>query len=327
MRTNSIDITFNGRTIGTTPLLIPSFSSQAGIPFPFDLTEVVNFSLDFINDCFLISAYDIYYKKIQENINYSNLDFLVVDSGGYECISGNDLTDIGNKKENPNDWSYEQYIEIINNFSADCPISVVSYDNPNKSYVEQIKCANLCFEDKDVIKEILIKSEVNGPIDIKKLLLYQDELFDFDIIGFTEKELGYNILDRMYNIAQYRERCDEVGIDTPIHIFGSLDPTTTSLYYISGADVFDGLSWLKYSFDKGNTSYINSIGPIKWGIETDFQEIWLKSIEENYYYLKNFETILRKVFDTNDLEVLKKIGLEPNFLESASEKLDEVIKR
>ncbi len=41
----------------------------------------------------------------------------------------------------------------------------------------------------------------------------------------------------------------------PLHIFGCLTPKEIIMYYLCGADIFDGLSWQRYFFDHLNTYY------------------------------------------------------------------------
>ena len=55
----------------------------------------------------------------------------------------------------------------------------------------------------------------------------------------------------MKNIAQIRRALDGVGLDTPLHVFGSLDTVTTPMYFMAGADIFDGLTWLRFAFYNG----------------------------------------------------------------------------
>jgi hypothetical protein len=87
---------------------------------------------------------------------------------------------------------------------------------------------------------------------------------------------------------------DEKNITIPIHIFGSLDTVTTPLYYFAGADIFDGLSWLRFVYHDGNTAYIDSHGPKLYGADELMKKIWIRSIYSNYSYLRNLELDLRK---------------------------------
>ncbi len=49
----------------------------------------------------------------------------------------------------------------------------------------------------------------------------------------------------MQNIAKLRKALDKAGLNIPLHVFGSLDTVTTPLYFLAGADIFDGLTWLR----------------------------------------------------------------------------------
>ena len=83
------------------------------------------------------------------------------------------------------------------------------------------------------------------------MIKHRHELSHFSIIGFTEKELGPSLLKRMTAIARVRRALKEVNLDLPIHVFGSLDTISTPLYFLAGADIFDGLTWLRYAFRDG----------------------------------------------------------------------------
>jgi hypothetical protein len=70
-------------------------------------------------------------------------------------------------------------------------------------------------------------------------------------VGFTEKELGDSYLSRLTTLARLRIVLDEAGISAPIHLFGALDPLFTPLYFAAGAEIFDGLSWMRYGYSGG----------------------------------------------------------------------------
>src|SRR5207237_2818802 len=82
-----------------------------------------------------------------------------------------------------------------------------------------------------------------------------DELRGFDVIGVTEKELGESLLDRMETIARIRVALDQATIQTPLHVFGSLDPLLSVMYFASGAEIFDGLTWLYLASHDGLWTY------------------------------------------------------------------------
>jgi len=97
-----------------------------------------------------------------------------------------------------------------------------------------------------VLREILLKPETTNQrfLQVPAIVENIRALADFDIIGLTEKEVGSSIFDRMQNIATIRLALDKAGMEIPIHVFGSLDTITTPMYFLAGADIFDGLTWL-----------------------------------------------------------------------------------
>ena len=52
-----------------------------------------------------------------------------------------------------------------------------------------------------------------------------------------------------------RDMLTQAGLCTPIHVFGAINPYEVLAYFFCGADVFDGLNWLRCSFGKyGSTA-------------------------------------------------------------------------
>lgn len=302
MLTSKRTIEFKGCTVGTTPMLLPSFSSRLNL----DFNKTIDQLSEIITGPFLISAYDLAHTK-EKIPSFTFSDLLFLDSGGYECSVDHEISDIGMYKPPPNTWSEESHREVVNNWKCDIPTVIISYDNPLKreSLDEQIINANKLFEGKsDVLREFLIKptNERSNKINIPNVLKNLDKIDNFDIIGFTEKELGSSVLERMKNIATIRTEMNGINLDLPIHIFGSLDSITTPLYYMSGADIFDGLSWLRFVYDEksGYAGYINCIGPKNEGIQVNMRSIWTSSIYSNYNYLRRLEIDLIKFNDSED---------------------------
>ena len=52
-------------------------------------------------------------------------------------------------------------------------------------------------------------------------------------------------------IYQLRRLLDHAGVESPIHVFGELDPLYTPLYFAAGGEMFDGLGWLRYTYREG----------------------------------------------------------------------------
>ena len=92
---------------------------------------------------------------------------------------------------------------------------------------------------------------------------------------------------RMRNIAKLRQALDANDVKAPIHVFGSLDAMTTVLYFVAGAEIFDGLTWLRFGFHGGRTMYYQNYSVVKGpegihrGSEDQFSDMW----KQNWYYL------------------------------------------
>jgi hypothetical protein len=141
----------------------------------------------------------------------------------------------------------------------------VSFDKPTerKELQQQIDEAKRLFARyPHQLNTLLIKPETEDQryVQIKNVLAKVDDLNSFDIIGMTEDELGNSVLKRMVNIASVRLAMDDAGITTPIHVYGSLDPLTSVLYFLSGAEIFDGLTWLRFGYADGSACYRANYG-------------------------------------------------------------------
>ncbi|MBA7514780.1 hypothetical protein ES705_06815 [subsurface metagenome] len=258
-------------------------------------------------------------------VTYPDLIFL--DSGGYECNKDQDVSDIGLYKPEPYEWNEAMYRTVIEDWSTKIPTVLISFDHPSVRcpIQEQIKKATNLFAKKTgILKEILIKPESKDSQHIKSdsVIKHLKLLSAFDIIGFTEKELGSSVLKKMINIATIRRIMDKKGLHMPIHIFGSLDTVTTPLYYLSGADIFDGLSWLRFTFINGNSMYIDSSGPIVYGAQEDYRKVWIRTVYSNYSYIRRLTLDLEKFQSRVHFDVF---GQNADFMKRTYEDLIEKV--
>ena len=292
MLTAARSIKVDGVEIAKTPAVVPSFSSKGFI----DVADIVETLSETITDCALFSAYDIAHGHIKSIPTYPA--YLILDSGGYETSKDSELSDtrMYNYVETP--WSSAQLEQVLDKWGARQPTIAVSFDHPSQrmSVKEQVERARELFKGRKFGRELLIKPHSRDAkrIDLSEVLGSVYDYRDFDVLGFTEKELGYSIFDRMVKIAQIRTRLTEVGISIPIHIFGSLDTVSTPLYFLAGADIFDGLTWLRYSYEDGRAVYQKNAAALKYGIRINDQDIDPKIWADNYQSIVNMELAMRR---------------------------------
>jgi|SRR5579859_3485650 len=314
-------IRLKGQEIERTPLLIPSFSSKG---FP-DVDDIIKYSSELVDGATLVSAYDLHYKKISPPFDFASVIFL--DSGGYEASKDMDLSDFGDKQHVALPWTQELHEAELAKWQPGVPSVLISYDHPQQRIpIEEqiIRAKRMASGRDDFIREILLKPEtaIQTLLQMPDVIRNVHGFAEFDVIGVTEKEIGNSIIDRMKNIAKLRRALDKAGLDTPIHVFGSLDTVTTPLYFLAGADIFDGLTWLRFAYHQGQTIYKQNYGALKFGVATKAHVIDGRCWNDNYYYMRDLELEMRRFLNGYDFSVFKYHGtLFESALQNAMEEI------
>lgn len=295
-----------------TPLLIPSFSSK-GFGFntekESEIKGIFTVASEYLADTMLISAYDLYYGHL-ETLESAITEIVIVDSGGYEISDVQGLSAIYRQPVQPQDWTEDKLREVLDAWPEHVPAIFVNFDKPDqrRSLGEQLESARRFFADyRCQLHTLLIKPETKKQqyVQVKNIVANADELRDFSIVGFTEKELGNSILDRMKNISEIRLAMDDAEVNVPIHIYGSLDPLTSALYFLSGAELFDGLTWLRYGYADGFACYQHNYGARKIGIHRRDDFVKAKTIQDNLSYLVELSHQMRKYLLDGDFSMFE----------------------
>jgi hypothetical protein len=286
------NISLGGGVLVRTPVLIPSFSSKG---FP-ELRKILRMMGEFITGGVLISAYDVHYRRIPSSKGIRFPNFIFLDSGGYEARVEHDLSESYGHPYRPKSWDMGRYHKVLTEWSSPVPTVVVTYDSP-KQFLRLKSQFRRALELKKAHPkfpiEILVKPErKRGVVPIESLIADVNRLRDFALVGLTEKELGDSPFERLTNIARLRTALNVAGVDTPIHVFGSLDTLSTALYFVAGAEVFDGLTWLRFGYRDGLTVYSQNYALIRGpeGIRREPEAYYHEMWKDNWYYLKRFES-------------------------------------
>ena len=257
-----------------TPLLVPSLSSGAVGPLPIEQPpgskpglvpcSLVHSELYIggIDESLLLSAYDIDHGLLVDpetlrsgfaQSRYSQPRVLMVDSGWYEKDGSPPGGPFAQELEAPRSWEQDDYERTIDSLDSEMNAVVVSWDHAGP-YSEQIQRAQEFFGARArFASTLLLKPPGDSRFHHFERLSGEDlaNLVAFDIVGVTENELGNSTLDRLETIARLRRHLDEAHVTSPIHVFGGLDPLYTPLYFAAGAEIFDGLGWLRYAYREG----------------------------------------------------------------------------
>jgi hypothetical protein len=170
----------------------------------------------------------------------------------------------------------------------------VSYDHPGERVTipDQIARAKAMQLPKgNCARAFLIKPETQNSkrLHLDDILPHVKQMTGFAVIGVTEKEIGHSMLSRMINVAKLRKELDAHHAGVPIHVFGSLDTISTYLYFLAGADIFDGLTWLRYAFSNGDTVYRHLFGTLSLPITTNSDIVEGRCWSNNYQYMQEMK--------------------------------------
>jgi len=331
-RSTKIVHKFSGATLET-PILVPSFSSKGFARNHEGKSEIgtaLKYSSEFITRTYLISAYDLYFEHIPNPVSLPQPEMIFLDSGGYEVSWSNDYSAVFQSPPYDETWDELMHKSVLEKWPEEIPAIMVSYDNPThrEEFANQIKRARKLFRAyPNQLHLFLLKPETKTQKSLTKVLKIAvanvEEFSPFDIVGVTEKELGNNTLDRMANIAILRRALDGAKLDLPIHVFGALDPITVCLYFIAGAEIFDGLTWIRYAYDQGRCIYLHNHGALQYGLHARDDQVKLRAMTDNIYSLETLEHKMREFVSTNDF---KKLTPNEVFLEQARDSLMTKIK-
>ena len=314
----------------TTPLLIPSFSSK-GFAISkktrkSEIGKILATAGEFLTEIFLISAYDIFYGHLPHPSEFTCVpEMIFVDSGGYEISTDCDYSSVIDPLSYPESWAIENLQSVLDEWPNHIPAVFVNFDHPDnrKSFANQIADARKLFRNRrHQLTLLLLKPETKDQKTLKKTIdaavANTSELRNFDVIGVTEKELGSTMLERMAQITRLRLAMDEADVKNPLHIFGALDPLSVCLYYISGAEIFDGLTWLRFGYKDGLCIYKHNLGVVNYGLHFSDDLVRTRSLAENLYTLQELQQSLRDFETTYNFE---KFGPHEELLKNAYDSL------
>lgn len=304
------------------PLFIPSFSSKGNLLIPYkdetyvsdnyDLLQVLDIR---VSNSYLVSAYDIFYGFMPQDPNdWPYTDFLFIDSGGYEISDTYDLSERNKFNYHVFAWDIEKMKQVYRAVTS-CPkfssatIVLSSYDLIG-AFKEQLDAAlKLAKEFPDSLVNFIIKPAFPFEQLLEHIKENIEDLHQISILGLTEKELGNTVQTRLLNLISLKQLLDSLNWAGKIHIFGGLEPSLSTLYYFSGADIFDGLSWQKMRYQTNSTLW----DPFSFKIARDEFENKLYMMVDNLSVLRDLSNSLSCTLDgrSSKITLLKELLRNP----------------
>ncbi len=223
------------------PLIVPSFSSHGFLHVGAYFESFVRYT----TPSYLVSAYDVFHELLPSD-SFTQGDIVILDSGGYEAYASSELS-----RAAP--WDFTSYEGIIAKAEGEPTVLPVSFDY-NLRGTPLSGQVSLALELADAHSfrswDFLVKPVTGGIVpEAREFIPFIDAIARLGVIGFVEDELGQSLVARARRIRDIRSELTNYGLSNPIHLFGCLNPLTIPYYVEAGADMFDGLEWLRGRID------------------------------------------------------------------------------
>jgi hypothetical protein len=297
-----------------TPLLVPSFSSkgfgrQEGRS---EIQEIFEAAQEILTDSMLVSAFDLYHTNLTMPTG-GITEIAFVDSGGYETSDQQDLSSPYMYHAEAGDWNSALHLATLDQWPPHVPAVFVSYDSaaerlPIGAQVE--RALPLTERYSRQLHAFLAKPEPNqSTVDVGAIMSQAANLSRFNILGVTEKEIGDSFIARMRTLATLRMAMDQQRLSQiPIHVFGSLDPMSVCLYFIAGAEIFDGLTWLRYAYPLDSAMYRQNGAVLHELLTQRDSRVRTWAMTQNVGQLEALKNRLRRFLNDRDYTVLPRGG-------------------
>jgi hypothetical protein len=90
---------------------------------------------------------------------------------------------------------------------------------------------------------------------------------------------------------------------------------------LAGAEIFDGVTWLRYAYQDDLCVYPHNYGTLKVGIEVDDDFTKSKITSDNYYFMKKLQLALRDFVSTQDYKKLPHSDFIRNAIDSLNTRI------
>ena len=281
-----------------TPWLVPSLSTRNEV-MPLDAYPRVKRML---RPGMLVSLYDLKNLAMIDDRPTPRTP-VIYDSGGYEIRDPRLL-------KRWQKWTQPDYIRAAKTLDWSLPGVLTTFDSLRPGSLDkQIDAGRRLHKTfPDAAIDFLVKPKKHGEnLSMEDVQQRADDLSQFSVLGVTEDELGESMFQRCQNLIGLRSALTAANRNTPIHVFGCLDPIPLVLYFLCGADVFDGLQWLRNLYVPG--------GMVRRQTDAVLQGTWrdpdgdrLVGWTRNLAHLEILTRELNDYCEHEDPEVLKTVA-------------------
>ena len=261
-----------------TPLIVPSFSSRG---FP-NLTDIWKEFYTKLYGVCLVSAFDVAQGDIPKDVT-DLVNVVVWDSGSFETNTGPTESNSHYAHSTPMEWTRKKYQETLKNIGERSNAIVVNFDETGTLEDQIFKASEDFSLVPHAASDFLVKpaNELEW-VNLPKLGLHLDQLAQVSAIGIAAREAGDSLLTRCCSVVMLRDMLNQAGLDTPIHVFGAINPYEVLAYFFCGADIFDGLNWFRCLFRSSGSIPISdsATDDFRWNLtDSDLQiQAWTHNL-------------------------------------------------
>lgn len=306
------------------PCFFPSISSIKTNLLPSEYLRVL---VVMSHPQFLLSAFDVFHcaQEQRDEINillekaHDAGQIILLDSGNYESYWKDDYS-----------WNPDDFKTVLQTTPCHLAFSFDRQDQNSES--EQIASAIeiSVLSAQDESSRATVVPIIHAPIEtmVTVVGLVTEKLCPV-MLAVPERELGDGIITRAANLLRIRNYLDETSVYYPIHLLGTGNPLSMLIYYMCGADSFDGLEWCQTTVDHQSALLYHFHQREFFGEQTPFCS--MKELPYHYATLAHnllfYRLWMKRMSDAlkhGDFADLAKQYLPHFFLENLNSRLREV---
>lgn len=284
----------------STPILVPSFSSRG---FP-DIAELFrDVSTDLRRSC-LLSAFDLACGALKVDLS-GVADLVLIDSGVFETTPIAVAVDGSASPPATAVWTRDMYHAYLASIPNTANALVVSFDHYGDVHDQLERAAADFALAPAAARDFLLKPLTRDAHVGADLLSGANSLLDHvDVLGVTEKELGDSVLERCTALIRIRRLLSLSERELPIHVFGAITPGSVLAYFMCGADIFDGLNWLRYEYGTHGIGHIQDAALVAGDPSRPDDQVILDTARANIRYLHRLQDGMARFAEGRNVEVL-----------------------
>ena len=251
-----------------------------------------------------LSAFDLDSGAITVDLSKA-ADLVLIDSGVYETKAHTVAADGHTSVPAETAWTRDMYRAFLPKIPHNSNSLLVSYDHYGELR-EQLERARTDFAlVPSAARDFLLKPRTrDGRIDTALIATAASALDHVDVLGVTEKELGDSLLERCSSLYRLRDALSATGREMPIHVFGAITPGPVLAYFLSGADIFDGLNWLRYQYGPHGLSYVHDAALVEGDPARTDAQVVVDAARSNIRFLHRLQDSMARFAREHDLEVI-----------------------